>query len=88
MDACMQAHEACLKVPIYESEFLGFSYGFRPKRKWDLLLGVLAATFSVSLLDWRPLREAVSLSGLALIVASILHYTPQTHFPGLHALKP
>lgn len=59
-----------------------------PTRAWELLLGVLAATFPVSLLDWRPLREAVSLSGLALIVASILHYTPQTHFPGLHALPP
>ena len=60
-----------------------------PTRAWELLLGALAGAFpvSLSLFDWRPLREAVSLSGLGLVFASII-YTPQTHFPGLLALPP
>ena len=32
-----------------------------PTRAWELLLGALAATIPISQLDWRPLRETVSL---------------------------
>jgi peptidoglycan/LPS O-acetylase OafA/YrhL len=59
-----------------------------PSRAWELLLGVLVALVPVSKFDWRPLREVASASGLALILVSILQYSPRTPFPGLHALLP
>jgi peptidoglycan/LPS O-acetylase OafA/YrhL len=57
-----------------------------PTRAWELLLGVVIAMIPVLTLDWRPLREAVSFSGLVLIVASMLRYDRYTPFPGLAAL--
>jgi peptidoglycan/LPS O-acetylase OafA/YrhL len=59
-----------------------------PTRAWELLLGVLVAVMPIRQLDSRPLREAISGIGLALIVTSILYYTPQARFPGLNALLP
>ncbi len=59
-----------------------------PTRAWELLLGVLAATTPVYILDRRPLREAASLAGLGLILWSTVHYNRYVTFPGLHAVPP
>jgi len=41
-DKIVQAAVVTLLTPIYESEFLGFSYGFRPKRNQQQALDALA----------------------------------------------
>lgn len=63
-----------------------------PPRVWELLLGALAALHlakrgaapSLSL----PIRQALSLSGAALIAYAMVCYDGNTPFPGLHALPP
>jgi hypothetical protein len=57
-----------------------------PSRAWELLLGVVIAMVPILKLDWRPLREAVSFSGLVLVVASMMHDDRNTISPGLLAL--
>lgn len=54
-------------------------------RAWELLVGVLLA-FGIRPIASRWLREAVSASGLALIVGSGFCLTPSIPFPGLTAL--
>ena len=39
-------------TPIYESEFLGFSYGFRPKRNQHQLLDALAFGIGKRRINW------------------------------------
>ena len=41
-DKIVQAAVVAILTPIYESEFLGFSYGFRPKRNQHQALDALA----------------------------------------------
>jgi len=41
-DKIVQAAVVTVLTPIYESEFLGFSYGFRPKRNQHQALDALA----------------------------------------------
>ena len=38
-DKIVQAAVVTVLTPIYESEFLGFSYGFRPKRNQHIVFG-------------------------------------------------
>jgi peptidoglycan/LPS O-acetylase OafA/YrhL len=57
-------------------------------RMWELLIGALLS------LEWFPapktpmVRHALGLIGLALILGTILLYSPTTPFPGLAALPP
>ena len=41
--AAFQAAVVAILTPIYEAEFLGFSYGFRPKRSQHQALDALAS---------------------------------------------
>jgi peptidoglycan/LPS O-acetylase OafA/YrhL len=58
-----------------------------PTRAWELLLGCLLALMPV--LSWSTgRRNILSFLGLALILGSIVFYTPETDFPGAAALPP
>jgi peptidoglycan/LPS O-acetylase OafA/YrhL len=59
------------------------AFYFMPPRMWELLLG--AGVLFCPNIRRSPL---LGFSGLALIVASALAYTPQTPFPGFAALGP
>lgn len=65
-----------------------------PTRAWELLVGAMAATWSAGSDDGRlsacprPLKQAIGVTGLVLIVLPIALYDAGTPFPGLHALPP
>jgi RNA-directed DNA polymerase len=63
-DKIVQAAVVAILTPIYESEFLGFSYGFRPKRNQHQALDALAFGIGKRR-PWFPLREErlVTLAG-------------------------
>lgn len=72
------------------AHFPSATYYLLPTRAWELLLGSLIAFLPIFplLLGHRSLRELLSLAGLALILLSVIGYTPETPFPGLAALPP
>jgi RNA-directed DNA polymerase len=51
-DKIVQAAMAMLLTPIYEAEFLGFSYGFRPGRSQHDALDALAYGISKRRINW------------------------------------
>jgi RNA-directed DNA polymerase len=51
-DKIVQAALAAILTPIYESEFLGFSYGFRPKRNQHQALDALAFGIGKRRINW------------------------------------
>jgi len=59
-----------------------------PFRAWELLLGFLIVITPLKPLENRLVRNAVSLAGLAAIIATFAFYKPWTPFPGLNALLP
>ena len=59
-----------------------------PSRFWELMLGALLALAPVSAPSSHSVREGLSVTGLAMIVASVFLYTSSDPFPGLRALLP
>ena len=51
-DKIVQAAVVTVLTPIYESEFLGFSYGFRPKRNQHQALDALAFGIGRRRINW------------------------------------
>ena len=51
-DKIVQAAVVAILTPIYESEFLGFSYGFRPKRNQHQALDALAFGLGKRRINW------------------------------------
>src|SRR5262245_48086660 len=51
-DKIVQAAVVTVLTPIYESEFLGFSYGFRPKRSQHQALDALAFGIGKRRINW------------------------------------
>src|SRR6516165_5181883 len=51
-DKIVQAAVVTVLTPIYESEFLGFSYGFRPKRNQHQALDALAVGIGKRRINW------------------------------------
>jgi RNA-directed DNA polymerase len=51
-DKIVQAAVVTALTPIYESEFLGFSYGFRPKRSQHQALDALAFGIGKRRINW------------------------------------
>ena len=66
----------------------GSAFYLLPARAWELLAGSLLALGAVPRATGRAMREALSWTGLALIVAPVLTYDRTTVFPGLAALPP
>ncbi|MEL6318387.1 MAG: acyltransferase, partial [Pseudomonadota bacterium] len=59
-----------------------------PFRLWELALGSLLALGAFPAVSSRPLREALSALGAALIVVSVFAYDETLPFPGAAALAP
>jgi retron-type reverse transcriptase len=51
-DKIVQAAVVAILMPIYEAEFLGFSYGFRPKRNQHQALDALAFGIGRRRINW------------------------------------
>src|SRR6202166_4165705 len=51
-DKIVQAAAGAILTPIYEGEFLGFSYGFRPKRNQHQALDALAIGIGKRRINW------------------------------------
>jgi RNA-directed DNA polymerase len=51
-DKIVQAAVVAILTPIYESELLGFSYGFRPKRNHHQVLDALAFGIGRRRINW------------------------------------
>lgn len=58
-----------------------------PTRAWELLTGVILALGQFRPIR-TPIRQALALTGAALIAGSIIGYTKYTPFPGVYALAP
>jgi len=65
-----------------------FTFFMLPTRTWELLTGALVALNFVPVVRNGRLREAISLAGLAAIVACVFIYTEDLPFPGAAALVP
>lgn len=59
-----------------------------PTRGWELLLGAFLAASTGMRVSVQWLKEAISFSGLGLILYSVLFYNNETRFPGLAAIPP
>lgn len=57
-------------------------------RAWELLLGTLLSLKFMPVLKLRSLREVATLSGMGMILWSVVFYTEATLFPGFSALLP
>ena len=66
----------------------GFAFYLLPPRAWELFAGALLALGAVPPLRGPRAREAVALTGVAVIAAAVLVYTSATQFPGVAALPP
>lgn len=67
------------------------SFYMLPSRAWELLVGSLAALYLLrrtAPISSGPLNQALSLSGLSMIICAIFTYTEQTPFPGINAALP
>ena len=93
----MSLHRLPVELPRYRPEIDGLralwhsptaAFYLFPPRAWELLMGSLLAVKAVPSLKHRVLREAVGLSGIGLIAASVFLYNRSTPFPGLYALAP
>ena len=59
-DKIVQAAVVAILTPIYEAEFLGFSYGFRPKRSQHQALDALAFGIGRRCINWVLDRDVQS----------------------------
>jgi hypothetical protein len=59
-----------------------------PTRAWELLIGSFLAAYKIPLPGGRSSREALCAAGVAMILAAIVCYTPETRFPGVAAILP
>ena len=59
-----------------------------PTRAWELMVGAFLAAIPGRRIRLHWLSETAGLSGLALILYSIVFYTRETRFPGLAAIPP
>ena len=59
-----------------------------PTRAWELLTGALVALCPLPALRSNILRQALSLSALAVLLACMVLYSSTTPFPGASALPP
>lgn len=59
-----------------------------PTRAWELMVGAFVAAIPRRQIRTQWVSETAGLSGLALILYSIVFYTFETRFPGLAALPP
>lgn len=57
-------------------------------RTWELLLGTVVALRFFPRLPFAPVRNGVTVLGMAMIAYATLRYDSQTPFPGLAALLP
>jgi peptidoglycan/LPS O-acetylase OafA/YrhL/lysophospholipase L1-like esterase len=57
-------------------------------RAWELLLGALLALGTLPAVASRPAREAMGLTGLAMIAVAVASFSQHTPFPGPAALLP
>jgi peptidoglycan/LPS O-acetylase OafA/YrhL len=64
-----------------------FAFYMLPTRAWELMLGS-ALSFGVALPGSAPVRNAMSVLGVALIMAAVLTYSNETPFPGWAAAVP
>jgi RNA-directed DNA polymerase len=56
-DKIVQAAVVAILTPIYEAEFLGFSYGFRPRRNQHQALDALAFGIGKRRINWDSRRR-------------------------------
>ena len=73
-------------IQVFASPSSAFYLPF--SRAWELLLGTLLFLKVFPEFERRWSREVAAASGLALILAAGLFYSPKTPFPGLSALLP
>jgi peptidoglycan/LPS O-acetylase OafA/YrhL len=59
-----------------------------PFRAWELLIGSLLAVKLAPPLTGRHARDLLAVSGLTMVMVSVLAYTPDTPFPGVAAALP
>ena len=59
-----------------------------PTRAWELMLGAIIAAIPGRQIRTHWVSETAGLSGLALILYSVVFYTHETRFPGLAAIPP
>ena len=59
-----------------------------PTRAWELMIGAFLAAIPEKQVSNPWLNETVGLTGLGLILFSILYYSQDTRFPGLAAIPP
>src|SRR5271170_3095038 len=59
-----------------------------PGRAWELMLGALLALHAVPFIERRWIREALAVTGIALIAIAVFGYSKDTPFPGAAALLP
>lgn len=64
-----------------------FNFFLLPARGWELLIGALLAT-SIIRLDEKKGSQLLSITGLLLIILSILSFNKSTPFPSHYALLP
>lgn len=57
-------------------------------RAFELLIGAIVAVGAIPKIQHQPIRDALSLLGMALIMGSLLLLSDQQPFPGLLALPP
>lgn len=88
---------ATVALASFLAAHLGVAYGpdatffLLPTRAWELLAGALVAlciTDGHRCLASRPVNEAASVSGIALILYAVVTYDDATPFPGAYALVP
>jgi peptidoglycan/LPS O-acetylase OafA/YrhL len=65
-----------------------FTFFMAPTRVWELFAGALLALGLLPTVEKRPVREALSWTGLGLVVYAVIVFTESTRFPGLNALFP
>jgi Reverse transcriptase (RNA-dependent DNA polymerase) len=84
-DKIVQAAVVALLTPIYEAEFLGFSYGFRPGRSQHDALDALAYGIKARKINWildaDISRFFDSLSGMARKIRRMPNWRPTDHPP-------
>ncbi len=71
-----------------QADGTGFAFYLLPPRAWELFAGALLALGAVPAVRWLPLRNLISLAGVAAIGWAIFSFTPKTTFPGVNALYP
>jgi peptidoglycan/LPS O-acetylase OafA/YrhL len=57
-------------------------------RAWELLAGALLALGAFPAARWLWLRELLGVSGLVMVLVSVVEYTTATPFPGVAAVLP